>query len=384
MDMTGCFFAADYRDGQVYFGGKKYPAGHFTVQLMNQYYVNDTAARIAVYRDSMNYHILERLRDGYLYVNDYVRAGNRTQQGLKAFPRLPPFGSLDTESILREMQTLFTEENGYAICDYLRYRGEIASLDQNTIYAGSMNRAIDRDYMSHMEELIRHVSAILRFFDRLADDLLELHQCLSNFVSRLNEVERLDEAHLLPLALEIFGTPELPYRARYIATPKTRRSKTAVVSRRLSFDRYYSFIITDFFEGLHYGHYLRRCPICKKYFLMQSARRTVYCSGLSPYVVREKRMTCRAYGAYLSHKEHAKDDPVTDIYMRRCAAIRSEASRGTISKRFASAAKKLAKDHKQMAQSDHDYAVTQYEKDMTREKLYYDTGIRIKGGGDGE
>ena len=50
MDMGGCFFTADYRDGQVYSGGKKYPAGHFTVQLMNQYYAQDTAARIAVFR----------------------------------------------------------------------------------------------------------------------------------------------------------------------------------------------------------------------------------------------------------------------------------------------------------------------------------------------
>lgn len=33
MNTTSCFFTADYRDGQVYYAGKKYPAGHFTVQL---------------------------------------------------------------------------------------------------------------------------------------------------------------------------------------------------------------------------------------------------------------------------------------------------------------------------------------------------------------
>ena len=37
------------------------------------------------------------------------------------------------------------------------------------------------------------------------------------------------------------------------------------------------------------------------------------------------------------------------------------------------AARKLAKEHKQRAQSDHDYALHQYEKDMEREALYRDT-----------
>ncbi|MBS6598975.1 MAG: hypothetical protein KH292_06735, partial [Collinsella sp.] len=39
---------------------------------------------------------------------------------------------------------------------------------------------------------------------------------------------------------------------------------TETLARRLYFDSYYSFIITDFFEGLHYGHYPRKCGICKK------------------------------------------------------------------------------------------------------------------------
>lgn len=144
------------------------------------------------------------------------------------------------------------------------------------------------------------------------------------------------------------------------------------MARRLRFDRFYSFLLTDFFEGLHYGHYPRHCPVCGKYFLMQSARRTVYCSGMSPYVVHRQPVSCRAYGAYLHRKELAENDPVTDIYNRRCAAIRSEISRGTITKDFGKALQRLAKEHKQRAQSDNDYAAAQYAKDMERGKLYRD------------
>ena len=42
------FLTAVYRDGRVHIGGKSYPAGTFAVQLLNQYYKDDTAARIAV------------------------------------------------------------------------------------------------------------------------------------------------------------------------------------------------------------------------------------------------------------------------------------------------------------------------------------------------
>ena len=56
--MISSFFTADYRDGRVIFGGKHYPAGMFAVHLLNQFYINDTAARIAVFRDGLNFHIL--------------------------------------------------------------------------------------------------------------------------------------------------------------------------------------------------------------------------------------------------------------------------------------------------------------------------------------
>ena len=62
--MISAFFTADYRDGRVIFGGKSYPAGVFATHLLNQFYIKDTAARIAVFRDDLNYHILAQLSNG--------------------------------------------------------------------------------------------------------------------------------------------------------------------------------------------------------------------------------------------------------------------------------------------------------------------------------
>ena len=367
---------ADYRDGCVYLCGKKHPAGYFVVRFLNQYYVNDTAARIAVFRDAVCFHILDQLRYGYLNISEYEKTGRNIVEIMKALPTLPPFDTLGAETIRDHISALFTEANGERICAYFRNRAEIGVMGQDEIAIGTQDQKIDKANVSEMEALISEVQAALRFFDALADDLIRAQAQFKAFVSRLDEAARFDEKHLLPIALEVFGAAPLPLTVEYTGLKKNRASTDATVARRLRFDRYYSFLLTDFFEGLHHGHYPRRCPICGKYFLMQSARRTVYCSGMSPYVVRKQPLSCRAYGAYIHRKELAENDPITDVYNRRCAAIRSEASRGTITKEFASNAQKLAKERKQRAQSDHNYAVTQYEKDLERVKLYHDSEQR--------
>ena len=367
---------ADYRDGCVYLGGKKYPAGTFIVQFLNQYYVNDTAARIAVFRDAVSFHVLDQFRSGYLDIEDFVKTGRNTLEIMKALPSLLPFNTLDADAIRAHISELFTEEKGERICEYFRGRAAVGLLGQDEIAIGKADWLTDKTYAADVEALLSEVQAALRFFDAVADDLIRAQKQFKTFISRLNEVNRLDEKHLLPIALDVFDTPPLPLTVEYTGLKKNRASTDATVARRLRFDRYYSFLLTDFFEGLHYGHYPRRCPVCGNFFLMQSARRTVYCSGLSPYEGRKGRLTCRAYAASVHRKELAEGDPVTDVYNRRCAAIRSEASRGTITKDFAAQVQALAKEHKQRAQSDHEYAVTQYEQDMGRVKLYHDAERR--------
>ena len=95
-------------------------------------------------------------------------------------------------------------------------------------------------------------------------------------------------------------------------------------------------------------------------------------------MLRGKRLSCRKYAAAIGRRELAENDPVTDLYNRRCAAIRTEKSRKTIPPEFAEAAIKLAKEHKLKALQDESYAHKQYELDMAREKLYADTKERLK------
>ena len=146
----------------------------------------------------------------------------------------------------------------------------------------------------------------------------------------------------------------------------------------MTFESYYSFVLTDFFEGLHHGHYPRRCEICGQYFLMKSARRQKYCSyGTAPELYHGKKISCRRYAIIQGKAERAKDNPLKVSYARRCAAIRSEKSRGTVTVEFAAAAQVMAKRRLEQAEEDDAYAARAYCKDLERTKLYADTEERL-------
>ena len=377
--MISAFFTADYRDGRVIFGGKSYPAGVFATHLLNQFYIKDTAARIAVFRDDLNYHILTQLSNGYLSITEFVKTGANTLEALKALPKLRPFDGLNIEEIQNTVTTLFTAETGQKICEYFAEKAKLSLLSQNEVASGTADRMKTATDFSVIESNITEIKSILLFFDSLADDLILAHGSLLKFCRRIDEVERLDEAHLLPLALEIFVDHHFTQSGIYISVKKNAKSVTGIVAKRLNFDSYYSLILTDFFEGLHYGHYPRKCEICGKYFLMQSARRQKYCPyGIAPELYRGKKITCRKYAAVLNRKEKAENDPIVSLYNRRCGAIRTEVGRCTISKAFGEAAKHLAKEHKLRALADDQYAKTQYRKDMSREALYTEVDRILK------
>ena len=122
------FLTAVYRDGRVHIGGKSYPAGTFAVQLLNQYYKDNTAARIAVFRQS-NWNVQEQLCAGYLNETDFIKAGKEILTILQTLPKLKPFSSLDIAAEKQRIAELFTEGNAAALSDYLRRRAATAQFD---------------------------------------------------------------------------------------------------------------------------------------------------------------------------------------------------------------------------------------------------------------
>ena len=369
------FFSADFRDGRVHIGGKTYPAGTFATHLFNQYYVNDTAARLSVFIQS-NWRITETLSIGFLDVDDYMKAGDEIQHILKTLPKLQPFTMLPIDDECNRTAELFTEENGRQISEYFHRRAKVELTDANEAALDLLPKEYDKEFFKASENLISDVKSTLTFYESIGNDVTDAFQNLRKFASRVDEASRLDEAHLLPIAFEVFGQQPFPIKAKYVPVRKTRNSKDYVTARRLYFESYYSFVVTDFFEGLHAGHYPRQCGICKKYFLIQSAVRQKYCSGYAPVLLKGKPITCRKLAARQKRKETAEANPIIRIYKNRCSVIRVEKQRGTITEALAEAALALAYENMKMANTDDKYASTQYESDMSHDKLYKDAKLR--------
>ena len=125
----------------------------------------------------------------------------------------------------------------------------------------------------------------------------------------------------------------------------------------------------DFFEGLSVGHAPKRCAICGRWFLTIDARRTKYCGEIC--IDDPKSRKCRVIGNMngRAERELAVDHPLIIPYNRRMNTIDQYVRRGTLSKELADAMKKLAKDKKQRALADLDYAKGSYLQEMEQNAL---------------
>ena len=226
------FFSADYRDGRVSIGDKTYPAGTFAVYLLNQYYLNDTAARISVYAGGSRF-LENRLRLGYIKPREFAEAGEKIAHIFDTLPSLKPFDMLDVESERKKAELIFTEENGERIDEYFRSKAKVMDMDAGQIALDILPPEYEEGFFKDAERFLQEVFSIIRFYDTLGEDMRIAFGRLQQFVRRVDEAERFDEAHLLPMALEIFHAPPIPTKTEYISVKKTSSSAAGTLARRL-------------------------------------------------------------------------------------------------------------------------------------------------------
>lgn len=229
------FFSSDFRGGRIRIGNKTYPAGMFATHLLNQYYKDDTAARLAVYKQ-YSWHLYNTISAGYLDNNDVLRSGWEIDQILKTLPKLQPFTKLDVEAECIRIAELFTENNADFIREYFNAKAQILAMEINESALDLLPIEIDKVQQKTADNLLNDMMTTLAFYDRISNDMREAFEGLTEFCNRLDEAERFDEPHLLPIALDIFGTEKIDIISKYVAMRKTAKSKTMVTARRMYFD----------------------------------------------------------------------------------------------------------------------------------------------------
>ena len=368
------FFTVDYRDKFTFIDKNKFTVGSFAVDFLNRHEENDNGARIAAMTFD-NQILSSSMERGYINDYEFVRTGKEILYILDVLPNFSPFCYLDIESERKTISETFTKENADFILDYYRQRAKVSTQDEGAMLLDILPDGY-AELSKKANEFIGFVIRILRFYENIGNDMMRAFEYLTEFVWSLDDLEHYNESELLTLANKIFDKAQFNITTEYIAVPKG--NKKALV-KRLHFETFYSFILTDFFEGLSFGHYPRQCEICETYFLMENARKQKYCTGFAPLdMTGGKNLTCRQYAAMVGRKELAKNDPIKDIYIKRCACIRSEVSRGTISWDFGYAARELAKELKTRFDYEEDYTYEEYQRDMERDNLYGEVDKKIK------
>ena len=368
------FFTADYRDQFVYVNKHKFTVGSFVIDFLNQYEVDDNGARIAAMHYD-NWTLSSTMEKGYINDYEFVKAGKEILYILDVLPNFSPFQYLNIDAEKKLIEETFTKDNANRILDYYRQRAKVSLMDEGAMSLNILPKGYE-EFSKETNNLLARVKMLLQFYDNIGNDMMKAFDHLTEFVWSLDELEHYNENELLTLAHKIFGVDRFNIATEYATV---MRSKKKMLVKRLHFKTFYSFILTDFFEGLALGHYPRQCEVCDTYFLMESARKQKYCTGFAPLdITGGKKLTCRQYAAMVGRKELAKNDPIKDIYTKRCACIRTELSRNKVRWELAYEAKQLAKELKTRCDYEEDYTYEEYLKDMERDNLYNEAEKRIK------
>ena len=141
------------------------------------------------------------------------------------------------------------------------------------------------------------------------------------------------------------------------------------IVRRMHYASFPSMFRSNLYEALAVGNAPRRCPICQKFFLTTNARRQKYCSGYAPE--EYDGLTCTKVGNMMGRKyrELAENDPITVLYHRSVDTLDKRVERGTLDKDLAAKAKQIARDCRDIAIVDADYANEEYLTDMLPDAL---------------
>ena len=141
------------------------------------------------------------------------------------------------------------------------------------------------------------------------------------------------------------------------------------IVRRMHYASFPSMFRSNLYEALAVGNAPKRCPICQKFFLTTNARRQKYCSGYAPE--EYDGLTCTKVGNMMGRKyrELAENDPITVLYHRSVDTLDKRVERGTLDKDLAAKAKQIARDCRDIAIVDADYANEEYLTDMLPDAL---------------
>lgn len=372
--MLTSVLSADFLKDEIYVAGKRYPVGYFAVRILNDYYADDTALRLAVINLEL-YPLLDGLSVGVVKEEQFMRFYEMLLQNVKTLQKIEPFSLFDFSKEEERLHELFSEDNVMRLKEYQLYKASFAK--HNTEYLPYLNR--DEKTVAQGERLETAFKAVFAFYGNIADDMQKVRQDFIAFIAQLDTLPKCNESNLILLAEQIVKQNAADTQVEYAPL---KQGKKVTLARRMAFTRWRDFLIADFYEALQRGHFPKRCAICKRYFLSRDARKRLYCDEICPSDAQGR--SCRRVALASTtnqRRQNLKDtDPVQYLFEKRLKALGVDIHRGKIDEEFRQAAKKLMKEYKFRAYQEYDtyFLSGAYEQDLKAEHLYAQTRLRLE------
>lgn len=250
------YFAADLRKDRITVGGNELSVGSFAMLLLEEGYKDDTLLHITPF--IMNgERVMDDLNADCVDSNTIVKTGEDIRIMLNALRNLSPYRWFDIDGEIRKVTELFTADTAEQIEKYFTEKAKLSVCSRAEVYIRNKLRLSSSPEAMPGRALLDSVKEIIGFYLTLADDLAKADYSLRQFMRELPHLGKADEHNLLLLALDRFRIPDFDVHTEYISAEDKKGKKT--LARRLYFTSYYSFLMTDFFEGIRCGHYPRRC-----------------------------------------------------------------------------------------------------------------------------
>lgn len=368
-------FSVDFTGDDFILGGKTLPLGIITHDILNI----PADRLLSVFRAGDKLYDLYNRLNAENYSDElFVSIRETVEKILGIIGKIKPFSYFDIRGEYEHIDLLFSDDK---IKEWQRSFSSLPIPNINFVPEGTA-----------MHDHIIVLTEFIKSYIYLCADTFNFYKVAMMYFVNLTENGFRDKALLAGFTKEFFGSEDVAEWIEELnATEITHnftlepgvwmapvvlenKNGSAMLGRRIHFDRMLNFYVTDLFEGLATGHYSWQCGICHRFFFMETAHKQLYCSTVNP----EYGVPC----AYVAKnklnmpKQKKKDGFGYAIWKKRYDSLRNEKHK--TNKNLPSAkydvdvcdkAIELAKRHYEEAQIDFDYAQNQYEQDMVLRNL---------------
>ncbi|MEG0771081.1 MAG: DUF6076 domain-containing protein [Clostridia bacterium] len=379
-------FTVDFlKDGIIRLGENEFKLGHFGCDICNiSKKQRANFLFFGILSNDYNLKLNKKIMRYSSLFTDIKKLVNTTASVVK---RVKPFIFFDFTDIVIVSNDVFSEwveTNIIDMSEHIEKTGEI--LDYNLM--GLINRKIHlgKSMLEKQSFFCKGVACFALLMKKFIDFIVEedchtkdeLVLCAKKFISSQEGMAIIKESNF------DYEYADSTFHSRVNSIPiivNDSKSNKQYVARRMYFNNIVDFLLIEWIEGMAQGHYIWKCKICGKYFLITSPNHRDCCDGFNEeYNTKCENVTTELIVAKRNelYRHKRKNNPLWHTRNLRCNTIRKNKKLGKYSEAVSDEARKVLDERYYLAEKDEFYADFHFGQDVILENIYEEAIKRLK------